>query len=162
MYYKIDRNSATGLKLKELCEKGRVCHNASLDFATKYGFKKWRPKGLTVWGSVAECADFEGSVSNIWRLNSEKDAYVPNAKSKEGKELKKEMALLPSVDWFAFNDAIGLYADDGGLMIAMCAFFSKNPSFYGLKTGDDWEYVISADCEEITSKEFNELFKPKA
>lgn len=107
MYFKVDKKSDLYDKLKVIQIRMKVANKASLDLATRLGFKQWRGESnMTIAGGIVSF--YSKAKPDGYRYTYGSD--MPNdffpKKIKANKELLAKIEALPTVSSFDFTDLI--------------------------------------------------------
>lgn len=157
MFYITNKESETGKKFNEVYNKLLSVRESQFGFLKKYNFHLFRENSAFSSGGISSCLDFDETPDpKIWKKlkrDDGKDAYFPRKTSKEGKRIAKEIENLPILDNTEFNACIGF--DDPFDTIG----FFVSEEYFGFSVNDKWNVDIPDDCEEVTTKRFNEIFK---
>jgi hypothetical protein len=159
MKYITKKSSATGKKLAEVEMKMNECFDVQIAMAKKYGFKKWRRGFWCVSGrfSAVIFAPNTEVDTKVWKnVNGSKNEWMPKCNTKKGKEIQKDFDTMPCVKPSELNNCVGYNETFGNI-----GFNRGNDKFYGITAEDLWEIKAPADCKEITTTEYNNLFQPK-
>mgnify|MGYP006444623869 CR=1 FL=1 len=155
MYFKTFRISDTGKKFKKVEEKASKAFEDQKLLADELGFKSWREGYWQAFGGIS-CVHFDNEPdAKLWKKNL--DGYLPKLNTKAGKELQKKFDDLTSVSYDELNKCVGF---DGAPFKHIGVNFNHK-NFYGFAVGDDWDFKVPEDCEEITLTEYKYLFKSK-
>lgn len=158
MYYITKKDSDTGKKFAEVYAKIEKASDETRALAKELGAKKFCTARWEVSGGLEAVILPSGTDNKALRLNKKfgfDNAYVPNLKTKEGRELKEKIANLFTVSKNELNDVVGY--DDG--YFSNIGYNIKNPDYYAFMIKEEWKLKMPSDCEEITTTKFNEMFK---
>jgi len=156
MYFKTKKDSETGKKFQEIVEKKENAFIAQLEFAEKHGFKSWRQAYWAVFGGISSCCDFiKEPDGKIWGKSEAKNEFFPKKNTKEGKKIYEEIEKLPQVSIREINNCVGFKEK----MSKTIGFAWTNDEYYGFVVGDNWDFIVPEDCEEITLSEYKKLFQ---
>tara|TARA_R110000796_G_scaffold236610_1_gene356104 strand:+ start:109 stop:579 length:471 start_codon:yes stop_codon:yes gene_type:complete len=156
MKFKTLKTTETGKKFTALFEKSKIAKQDAKDFSNKYGFSKYRGGYWCCFGGISSCLDFkETPDKKIWGKGAEKGEFMPKGNSKIGKSIQKEIDDLTVVTGEELNECIGVEKEP----FHTIGFTFNNDEYYGFIVGENWDFKIPEDCEEITVSEYNKLFK---
>lgn len=159
MFYKTKQDTETGRKLQQLfVQKFEIDHAVKV-FVDKVGGSQYLVDSSYAAGGIRAL----DKVSNMtgWKRSKKsehKGGYVPDRKTKEGKELYQEMSELPRLDGREFNLAVGF----SSIFSRIGCFFDSSSGFYFLEVSTskyDNEYQPPADCIEIVESEYRKAAK---
>lgn len=157
MFYITKRDSETGKKFADLQQLFAQSHKEKVELAKKYGFGGW-----TEWQigfGIANVVFAEGVIPDekLWKPSKShnRDCYKPNLRTKVGRALQNEL-----------NSAKRVYPQDINFPVLrdhpdnpwMTIGFRSAGNYYGFETPAKWKYELPADCEEVTSIKYKELF----
>lgn len=159
LYFKVIKETETGKKFTDVFERGSQATKAAYSLVKKYGFTSFRPGRETFEGAISSFVKPTVMIDpKVWKkISYGKDEYFPKRSSKQGKEILKEIAQLPSVDIDELNNIVGY--DSGGWKRSHIGYNgSCNRDYYGFIVDSDWDVQIPDDCEEINGSEYMTLF----
>ncbi|MGD1894007.1 MAG: hypothetical protein ACFB15_25850 [Cyclobacteriaceae bacterium] len=155
MKFKTKRTSETGKKFCEVEVNAEQCLLEAKKLAKVLGVKKWRPDRFAVFGGLEEVFFDSIPDKKLWRLNKNGSGYYPNRKTKVGKQIYAELKALPLISYQDLNDCISF----NGHRFRHIGVNFSHLNYIGFTGQEDWDIIIPDDCEEITVKEYNKLFK---
>ncbi|MDD3037923.1 hypothetical protein [Bacteroides sp.] len=163
LYFKVKKDSKTGAKLNELCQRGDKCQDAVIAFLDKYGFKQYRPSRISYVGGISSCGAPVSPVdTKVWKESGcGVNEWMPKLNCKEGKAIMEEIKSLPIVDIDELNNVVGY---EGNHFKSASIGFSgdkANEEYFGFVVVDKWKAKIPSDCVEITASEYKRIFKDK-
>ena len=139
MYFITKKESETGKKFQKIKDKFKVCLEDQKALADKYGFISWRR------------ASWEVVVKG-------KTEYSPRLNTKEGKVLQAEFKQATVITKAELNACIGWNES----FLKSIGLDWNNDEYFCFFIEEDWTDVpIPADCTEITTSKYKELFKRK-
>lgn len=159
MYFKTKKDSNTGLKFQVVFDKMQLALKEQKEIAHKYGFNQWRDDYHVVSGGISSVV-FPNEIlldSKVWKKMKLKycdNEFYPKASSKLGKEIIKQFNNLIKVSTNELNDCIGFKKN-----FCHIGFESNNDEYFGFSGKEEWNMIIPEDCVEITTSEWNKLFK---
>ena len=158
-YYKTPKQSATGLKFKEIHKRAKSCHQASVEFIEKYGFESYRQSRISYMGGISSCCKPKNELDEkAWKLSGYgSNEFMPKLNNAEGRKIKAEIDALPIVDIDELNRIVGYSGNGFKSSNIGCDFNSKD--FYLFVVCSDWNAKIPKDCIEITGSEYELLSK---
>lgn len=159
MYFKTNKDSETGKKFQQFSDKVKEAQKATFAFLAPFEIKAYNHNGFYIEGGVVKIHTKKQPDPKLWKASKKENEYVPNTRTKAGKELEKALDKLPFVSRLELNMCIGW-----------------NERFYsiGFKNGDEFfGFIVSEkffsneghwlpiaipdDCTEITSIEYKAL-----
>jgi hypothetical protein len=157
MKYITPRNSETGKKFAAIEQQLNDAHEACKKLAKELRIKEWRPCRWHVAGGM-ESIIFEKGVEvdmKTWKLfEGMEGEYTPRLSSKTGKTMAAKIGGLPKVERKDLNECIGF----NGNIFRTIGFAMTNPEYYGFIVAEEWKVKIPADCEEVTTSRYNQMF----
>lgn len=159
MYYQVPKSSPTGQLLTALQERMYAANEEALKLVQSLGAETFRPRSLSIAGGVSSIIFPEGkpdkSELKHWKRGALKGEYMPNERTKKGKELAAKIDKLPHVWRHELNSIVG-YKHRWNV----CGIqWNKDKDYYLISMMENWEYQIPSDCIELTQSEFKELSK---
>ncbi len=158
MYFLTKKESETGKKFQKIMDKLDICHKDQKALADKYGFTSWRRSSWEAAGGISsvtfhKCATVD---AKLWKLVKGKTEYSPRLNTKEGKALQAEFKQATVITKGELNACIGWGED----FINCIGLDWNNDEYFCFYIEEDWTDVpIPADCTEITTSKYRELFK---
>jgi hypothetical protein len=154
MYFITKRMSETGKKFQVIEEKVDRIHKQQIALSFELGFEQWRGHGLYVFGGFSSLVFTEQPDLKIYKLVLHPNEYMPKRNSKKGKEVDEKLNAGEVVHRKELNDCVGLNSS-----FTKCIGYALNNSeYFGFKVKEEWDFTPPADCEEVTSMRYNELF----
>lgn len=157
MKYITKRTSNTGKKLSAVLEKMKFCLDAQKELSKKYGFIAWRKDYLIVAGGFSSVM-FPKTTEvdkTLWKnVNNSNNEWMPKLNTKAGKAIGKEFTSLPCVKPFELNECVG-YNTNAWESIG-CDW--SNEEYFGFDISEKWNYSPPADCKEVTTTRYKQLF----
>lgn len=161
MYFITKKESETGKKFQKIMDKLKVCLEDQEALAEKYGFTSFRRVRWEVAGGITSVTFHKCAIVDVklWKLvNKGKNEYKPRLNTKEGKALQAEFKQATVITKGELNACIGW----GGDFINCIGLDWNNDEYFCFFIEEDWTDVpIPADCTEITTSKYRELFKRK-
>jgi hypothetical protein len=160
MYFITKKESETGKKFQKIKDKFKVCLEDQKALADKYGFISWRRASWEVVGGISsvtfhKCATVD---AKLWKLVKGKTEYSPRLNTKEGKVLQAEFKQATVITKAELNACIGWNES----FLKSIGLDWNNDEYFCFFIEEDWTDVpIPADCTEITTSKYKELFKRK-
>ena len=158
MYFITKKESETGKKFQKIVDKLKVCLEDQKALADKYGFISWRGAHWEVAGGISsvtfhKCATVD---SKLWKLVKGKTEYKPRLNTKEGKAVQADFDQATVITKGELNACIGW----GESFFKNIGLEWNKDEYFCFKIEEDWTDVpIPADCTEITTSKYKELFK---
>jgi len=162
MKFILIKESETGRKLQEVIDRKNEAFDAAKNLSEKYGAVSWRPGYFTISSGVSSLIFEEEPDGKFWkRINHDQGGfeYMPKLNIKEGKSIQKEIDGLPVVSWKDLNSVVGWDGYHTGFKYTHIGFNVDNDEHFGIQVGDSWGIDMPKDCEEVTTKVYNEMFK---
>lgn len=154
MYYQVDTKSEVGKKLVELEAKMKDCFSKAKEFAEKYHIQKWSSGFFSAAGGMST-VHFEGIAdTNGWRRLKNKPGWVPDRRTKKGKQINAEIEALPVVSISELKKIIGL-KDQDTLLTSPGYRSYKDMIFISVR--EEWNYSPLEGMKEITVSEYKRL-----
>ena len=159
MYFITKKESETGKKFQKIAEKLEVCFENQKALAEKYGFTSWRGEYWVAAGGISSVIFPQGTTvdTKVWKevRNGE---YMPRLNIKQGKSIQADFDQAVTISKKELNACIGW----GGDFINCIGLDWNNDEYFCFFIEEDWTDVpIPADCTEITTSKYRELFKRK-
>jgi len=155
MKLKVLKTSPTGQKLQAIIDECNACQRASSDLSNQLGGSAYRRGSFVLAGGISAISFKETPGGNHWIYRPQYDDYVPNRRTKKGKEIYNQFKNLPSITPKPLNAIFNLneWFNHPGVTTSKDAF--------GLTIKDEWidQITIPDDCVEITVTQFNQEFK---
>lgn len=158
MYFKTKKDSETGKKFAKIVEKlTTIVMPAVRDFAVKHNIKQIRQAHWVAYGGISAAVFKENADKSGWKLRKgESNEYFPSQKTAKGKEIYKELTALPVIEIEDLNSCVNFLDQAPFITIG---FAYGNEDYFGFEASEKWkEFTPPEDCEEITTKEYKELF----
>lgn len=160
MYFITKKESETGKKFQKIAEKLEVCFENQKALAEKYGFTSWRGEYWVAAGGISSVIFPKGTTvdTKVWKevRNGE---YMPRLNIKQGKSIQADFDQAVTINKKELNACIGWkegFSEHIG-------FSKANNEYFGFIIEEDWTDVpIPADCTEITTSKYRELFKKES
>lgn len=172
MYFKTDKNSATGAKFTALVEKMKEAREAQIKLLEPLNVTEWNSSAFYIaGGEISSIVTQTPPDPKQWVPFKMENRYAPNKRTKAGKELLAQMDKLPRVNRSDLNACVGWNQRWS------CIGFAIGENHYGfivnekyivlgpplaIKCGayqeDERNNPIPDDCTEITFTEYNTLF----
>lgn len=153
MKFKTKKSSNTGKKFAKMKVNADAAHEAIVSLSKELGFSSWRRGYWSCFGGASSVSFDEAPDNKIWKKRD--DGYYPKKNSKEGKKLAEKFENLPTVTAEELNGCVGY----DGAPFKSIGYNSNNDEYFGFAVGDDWGFTPPKDCVEITTTEYNRLFK---
>lgn len=158
MYFITKRTSETGKKFQVIEEKVDRIHKQQIALSNEFGFEQWRGHSLYVFGGFSSLIFLEKPDPKIYKLVLHPNEYMPKRNSKKGKEIDAKLNVGEVVNRKEMNDCVGLNSS-----FTKCIGYAlNNPEYFGFTVKEEWDFTPPADCEEVTSTRYKELFSTKA
>lgn len=157
MYYITKRDSETGKKFQVLLDEMKNVRAKAFDVAKRFGTEKIVPESFCIAGGIyafVEPAIIDKKVLVLAKKSPYPNTYTPNGRTKEGKELLKELRALPTIEYKKLN-AIVNYKDNWSNI----GYNLNNDEYFGFTIKEEWQVNVPYDCEEVTTTRYRELFK---
>lgn len=159
MKYKILRKSETGQSLTKAMEEYYTASdrkNQLLEtIAEEQGVKIISHYGSTFYmGKIASVVfEDESKIdTKLWRKDSETEGWVPNIRSKAGKELRARIDSLSQYEIYKLGDAIRYSENFNRVGIS-----SVHPDYFLISMNDNWNYNPPEDVIPIKESEYYTL-----
>lgn len=157
MKYKTLKTSKTGISFVDLFKQMKEAEKEISAFIEKFGTKEYYRSGNALVGFHSLKLTGAGEPPLGFRVDKDlTNSFLPALKTKEGREVKKEINALPFISIDGANNCIGW---DG--KIKNCHYgnigYATNDEYVFICAGDDWNIDMPKDCEEITVTEFKRL-----
>lgn len=152
-YYKTNRDSNTGLKIKAILDRADKFDEQLKILREKYGFGKiWT---LSCYYKSLDAVEFkEEPDMTVWKVVKDLcNAYYPRKRSKnkdvlnDFKDLEKLQIRRDELDEIIGNDNF----------FNQAGFYLTSPEVYIFIVESDWKCNIPKDCKEITNIEYAKL-----
>lgn len=164
MKYICRRDSETGKKFLELRDRIKLVSEEADKEAKKFGTDEYYSHRWAIEGGIEAIVLNNGTLPDGTipeGLRQSKDfnsdnVFVPNLKTKKGKEIKKRWDSLPNVSKIELN----IIVNHKETMFSNVGYNFNNEEYVGFIVGEKWNVKVPEDCEEITVTKWNELFKP--
>ena len=157
MYFITKRTSETGNKFQKIEEKIDRIHKEQIALADELGFEQWRGHGLYVFGGFSSLVFTEKPDMKIYKLVLHPNEYMPKRNSKKGKEIDAKLNAGEVVTRKDLNDCVGLNSS-----FSKCIGLDiHNSEHFGFQVKEEWDFTPPADCEEVTSARYHEIFSHK-
>lgn len=159
MYYITKKDSETGKKFQELLDTMRQYRQHAFKIAERFGTTKIVRPGFSIDGgvfAVVEPTIIDDKLIRPLKKFKVKNSYVPNTRTKKGKELQKELDELPVVMTHDLNAVIGW--DEA---FSNIGYDYNNPEYFAFSVKESWNIKMPEDCTEITTAQYKEMFNPK-
>lgn len=160
MYFITKKESETGKKFQKIVDKLKVCLEDQKALAEKYGFTSWRGAHWEAAGGIYSVIFPEGTTidAKLWTQVKGKNEYRPRGNTKQGKAIQADFDKATVVTRAELNACIGL----GESFFKSIGLEWNKDKYFCFKIEEDWTDVpIPADCTEITTSKYRELFKKK-
>lgn len=161
MYYITKKDSETGVKFTSLLAKIKEAKDAAMKEAESFGAKQWLNIPWYIQGGISGIILPNGTDNNALRLDKRskhENVYTPNQRSNAGKILYNKWHELPKVSRKELNSIINIDAWPSHI-----GYNIGNEVYYAFKVNSEWDVSnIPADCEEITTTRYKELFPSKS
>lgn len=152
-YYKTNRDSKTGLKIKALLDKADEFDKQVAVLRKKYGFgKTWTSSFYYRSLDIVEFTE-EPDMSNWKRIKDVHNGYYPRARCKNKEilqdftDINKNTIRRDELDSIIGNEGVFTHA----------GFDFSIPDIYVFIVENGWKCKLPKDCEEITNVEYNKL-----
>lgn len=153
-YFKTNRDSVSGLRIKEIIEHKKINEAKIEILKDKYGFTQHYILDNYLSGIDVVTFDNEPDMK-VWKKCKEvENGYSPRLSSMEGKLIKKEFNSVEKIDSDVFNEIVGVTG-----FVQYTGFNFTIPNIYVLIIGDDWRCDIPSDFTEISNIEYRKLSK---
>lgn len=158
MYFITKTTSDTGKKFQVIKEKIDRIHKQQIELSYEFGFEQWRGHGLYVFGGFSSLMFLEKPDPKIYKLVRHPNEYMPKRNSKKGKEIDDKLNAVEVLNRKELNNCVGLNSS-----FSKCIGLSlNNPEYFGFEVKEEWDFTPPADCEEVTSARYRELFSTQA
>lgn len=153
-YYKTDRDSKTGLKIKAILDRASEFDAHVEILQEKYKFKKiWN---LSYYFKNIDAVEFnEEPDMTVWKeVEGLENAFYPRRRHNKNKDLLNDFKDLKKLQ---------IRRDELDKIIGHNDFFNRagfyfvSPGIYIFIVESDWKCNIPEDCEEITNLEYDKL-----
>lgn len=155
MYFKVHKESETGIKIQKIIDKKQACFDAAKQLVKELGAVRWRPSAdwSNILGGISQVEFEEEPDPKVWK--KEKGCYMefsPRLTDKEGKKIQKKFNSLPVVKRKEYISIFGMtdITKTPGLI-------EGHGQFFFISFGLDLEYDMPEDVEEITGSQFKRL-----
>ena len=157
MKFKTLKTSETGKKFAVVDKNISLAIKATRKLAKEQNFKQWRGNRWGLAGGIYSVLFEETPDLSVWKKIAPNE-YSTKRSTKKGKEMWALLNELPVVFRHELNSCINL---DGFNFYGFntIGFARGHKLYYGFEVGDEWAAKIPNDCEEITTTEYNKLFK---
>lgn len=163
MRYITPIKSETGKKFHELKNKIKEVQKAADKEALIFGTDNYYEFRWAICGGIEAIILQNGTLPDgtlpqglrLTKDYTEKNAYVPNLRTKEGKEIKKRWESLPNVT----KDELNSIVNHKEKVFSNIGYNFNSDEFVGFIVDEKWNVKVPDDCEEITTTRWNELFK---
>lgn len=152
-YYKTNRDSKTGLKIKALLDKADEFDKQVAVLCKKYGFGKiWTSSFYYRSLDIVEFTE-EPDMANWKRIKDVHNGYYPRARGKNKEilqdfiDLNKGRIRRDELDTIIGNEGVFTHA----------GFDFTIPDIYVFIVESGWKCKLPKDCEEITNVEYSQL-----
>ncbi len=154
MFYITKKTSATGKKLAEIEKKMNAIMRYQKKLAKEYGFYQWRQRSFVAFGGFS-CVKFKKMPNKkIWKKAY--DGYMPKMTG-EGSKIEEIFSKCPVVSKTTLNEAVGFKSS----LFQSIGLSMSNKEYYGIKVGEDWEFIPPKDCKEVTATKYKMIFTEK-
>ena len=158
MYFITKTTSETGKKFQVIKEKIDRIHKQQIELSYEFGFEQWRGHGLYVFGGFSSLMFLEKPDPKIYKLVRHPNEYKPKRNTKKGKEINAKLNAGEVLNRKELNDCVGFNSS----FLACIGFSFNNPEYFGFTAKEEWDFNPPADCEEVTSARYRELFPTQA
>lgn len=157
MYFITTKDSETGKKFQVIKQKLSESHDAQIAISDKYGFTEWRMCAPSTQGTICSCKGFANIPDpKVWKKsNYASDEYFPSKQTKAGMEILKDFETIPKVSSDDINQCIGF----NEAPFKTIGFDMSNENYFCFSVKEEWNVKIPADCEEITTTKYRNMFK---
>jgi len=149
------KSSETGKRFQIISDKRSEVFKKQKQVANEIGFHQWRHGYWTVWGGFSCLMFKENPNEKVYK--KQEDGWMPRLNSKEGKKIQAQLDACSKVGINELNQCIGF----DGAPFKTIGFGSNNKNYFGFEVEEDWGVKIPKDCKEVTTTEYNKLFKEK-
>lgn len=156
MYYITKKDSDTGKKFMDIVDKIKEASNAAKEEAIRLGAEKFTTDSWHLAGGLTGIIlpNRPDNKDLILRKSVKvKNLYVPNRKSKSGRELETKWQQLPVVGKNELNNIIN--HDDP---FSNIGFNYNHPEYIAFSIMEEWNVTTPDDCEEVTTTKYKEMF----
>ena len=157
MYFITKKESDTGKKFQKIMDKLDICLENQKALAEKYGFTSWKRNPWEAAGGIFSVIFPQGTTidSKLWKLVKGKNEYKPRLNNKEGKAVQAEFDQATIITKAELNACIGWKEN----FLRNFGLDWNNDEYFCFYIEEDWTDVpIPADCTEITTTTYRELF----
>lgn len=153
MYFITKKDSETGKKFQALDEKIIEKRDAINKLIDKYGLTGVYIHKPSCGGRIHSVEFKETPNPKLWK-KARHVGYYPK-RTKEGIAIIKEFCSIPQISSNDINMCVGF----GGAPFKTIGYnLTSIGDYFGFEVGDDWVFTPPADCEEVTSSRYKQLF----
>lgn len=155
MYFKIHKESKTGIEIQKIADKKQACFEAAKQLVKELGAVRWRPSSdwSNILGGISQVEFEEEPDPKVWK--KEKGSYMefsPRLTDKEGKNIQKKFNRLPVVKRKEYISIFGMTD-----ITQTPSLIEGHDQYFFIAFGLDLKYIMPEDVEEIKGSEFKEL-----
>lgn len=156
MFYKVKKDSKTGVKLtKVLARRDKVRNNIEL-FLAPYGTTEFVVPSYCYMG-ISGLVFNERPEDKVWKVEELRGKFLcrPKKNTKRGLAIQAELEACGTVSMHELNKCVNW---DGYPFSNIGFAFATHIDHYGIELADNWEVKVPKDCIEITVTEYRKLF----